>query len=275
MVSDKIPIGRFSMITRLTCKALRLYDETGLLTPAVKDRFTGYRYYHLSQIQRGVMIRSLIDLGFPLSVVGEVITAKESGNIERCRHLIRIQHQKVVSEMERLRMIGNLLQRQEKELFSMVLSEPKIKEIEPLRVISIRGKGTYEIIIPELIGRLCTYLGSSQTGNGPVSVTGPVITLYHDGEYKEIDADVEVAIPVTGRLLEQIQGMEVRTLPGGTFTSLIHKGRYHEVHESWGRLYEWTVNQGYNPKAPCRDQYLNDPGEVPEEELLTELLIPV
>lgn len=77
MIPEKIPIGRFSMITRLTCKALRLYDETGLLSPAVKDRFTGYQYYQVSQIERGVMIRSLVDLGFPLAQIIEVLKAKE------------------------------------------------------------------------------------------------------------------------------------------------------------------------------------------------------
>lgn len=40
------------------------------------------------------------------------------------------------------------------------------------------------------------------------------------------------------------------------------------------KLYEWTVNQRYEPKTPCRDNYLNDPDDVPEEEVLKELLIP-
>ncbi len=275
MISDKIPIGRFSMITRLTCKALRLYDETGLLTPAVKDRFTGYRYYQLSQIQRGVMIRSLVDLGFPLAVINDVIDARENNDMERVRYLIDIQRQRVASEIGRLQTIDHLLQRQERELFSMLLSEPQVKKIEPLRVLSIREKGIYEITIPELIGRLCSFLQSPQTNGNTVSITGPFITLYHDGEYKEVDADLEVAVPVTGRLPDQIPGIVVRTLPGGRFASVIHKGPYQDVHESWGSLYEWTANQGLEPKAPCRDHYLNDPNEVPEEELLTELLIPV
>ena len=101
------------------------------------------------------------------------------------------------------------------------------------------------------------------------------MTIYHDGEYRECDADVEVAVPVTGRLPDQISGIAIRTMPGGRFASAIHKGPYQDVHESWGKLYEWTANQGYEPKSPCRDLYLNDPDDVPEEELLTELLIPV
>ena len=36
-----MPIGRFSRLTGLTVKALRHYDELGLLRPASVDRDTG------------------------------------------------------------------------------------------------------------------------------------------------------------------------------------------------------------------------------------------
>jgi len=38
-----VPIGRFSKMTRLSVKALRLYDENGLLPPAHVDPSSGYR----------------------------------------------------------------------------------------------------------------------------------------------------------------------------------------------------------------------------------------
>jgi len=275
MIPEKIPIGRFSMITRLTCKALRLYDVTGLLSPAVKDRFTGYRYYQVSQIERGVMIRSLVDLGFPLAQITEVLAAKEQGDDRTVAHLIQEQRKRVSTEIKRLQSIDHFLQRQQMEMFSMIIAEPTLKDIDTIRVLSIRDKGTYEEVIPKLIGILCEYFSSPMRGSEPISITGPFMTIYHDGEYREYDADIEVAAPVTGRLPDQIPGITIRTLPGGRFASAIHKGPYQDVHESWGKLYEWTVNQVYEPQAPCRDNYLNDPDEVPEEELLTELLIPV
>ncbi len=45
MTVDRIPIGRFSTVTRLTRKALRLYDKRELLVPKAKDNITRYRYY--------------------------------------------------------------------------------------------------------------------------------------------------------------------------------------------------------------------------------------
>ena len=40
-----LSIGAFARATRLTPKALRLYDELGLLPPAFVDQASGYRFY--------------------------------------------------------------------------------------------------------------------------------------------------------------------------------------------------------------------------------------
>jgi DNA-binding transcriptional MerR regulator len=38
-------IGDFSKQSQVSVKALRFYDEVGLLKPTYVDRVTGYRYY--------------------------------------------------------------------------------------------------------------------------------------------------------------------------------------------------------------------------------------
>ncbi len=40
-----IRIGDFSRLSRVSVKALRFYDEKGLLKPVQVDPSTGYRYY--------------------------------------------------------------------------------------------------------------------------------------------------------------------------------------------------------------------------------------
>lgn len=42
-----MPIGPFSEMTRLSVKALRIYDDMGLLPPAMVDDASGYRYYEI------------------------------------------------------------------------------------------------------------------------------------------------------------------------------------------------------------------------------------
>jgi DNA-binding transcriptional MerR regulator len=45
-------IGDFSRLSRVSVKALRYYDEIGLLKPVRVDQFTGYRYYSADQLPR-------------------------------------------------------------------------------------------------------------------------------------------------------------------------------------------------------------------------------
>ena len=66
MTVDQIPIGKFSVLTRISPKALRYYDSKGLLVPEAKDTITGYRNYTAGQLERGVKIRTLTLLGFSL-----------------------------------------------------------------------------------------------------------------------------------------------------------------------------------------------------------------
>src|SRR5262245_66659736 len=71
-----LSIGVFSRRSRLSTKALRLYDRRGILTPADVDPDTGYRRYRESQLataRLGVMLRRL---NMPLAQVAEVVAAR-------------------------------------------------------------------------------------------------------------------------------------------------------------------------------------------------------
>jgi DNA-binding transcriptional MerR regulator len=57
-------IGDFSKFSQVSVKALRYYDQLGLLKPTQVDPFTGYRYYSAAQLPRLNRILALKDLGF-------------------------------------------------------------------------------------------------------------------------------------------------------------------------------------------------------------------
>jgi hypothetical protein len=51
-----LTIGEFARLSRLSPKALRLYDELGLLRPCRVDEWSGYRYYAPSQLERARLV---------------------------------------------------------------------------------------------------------------------------------------------------------------------------------------------------------------------------
>jgi len=67
-----LSIGEFAAATQLSAKALRLYDEQRLLIPA-RIEPNGYRYYRSEQVERGRLIRTLREMGLPLSDIGRVV----------------------------------------------------------------------------------------------------------------------------------------------------------------------------------------------------------
>ena len=74
MVAVKLlTIGEFAQATRLSPKALRLYDELGLLRPFRVDEWSGYRYYAPSQLERARLVAWLRRLGMSLAQIGAVV----------------------------------------------------------------------------------------------------------------------------------------------------------------------------------------------------------
>ena len=72
----KLKIGEFSQMMQVTVKALRHYEQKGLLFPCKVDEWTGYRYYSVEQMQRLNTIRQLQSLGFSLDEIKESCTKK-------------------------------------------------------------------------------------------------------------------------------------------------------------------------------------------------------
>lgn len=71
-------IGAFARASRLSPKALRLYDELGLLPPAHVDPVSGYRYYEPEQLERARLVVWLRRLGMPLARI-RVVCGLEPG----------------------------------------------------------------------------------------------------------------------------------------------------------------------------------------------------
>ncbi|GAA5047119.1 protein phosphatase [Thermocatellispora tengchongensis] len=67
-----LTIGAFARAARLSPKALRLYDELGLLRPAAVDSESGYRFYDPAQLERARLIAWLRRLGMPLARIRRV-----------------------------------------------------------------------------------------------------------------------------------------------------------------------------------------------------------
>jgi effector-binding domain-containing protein len=306
MPADRIPIARFSAVTKISEKALRYYDSKGILVPDIRDPCTGYRYYAASQIELGVKIRALCSLGFSLSDLKAYLLAESDGDRETVECLRKKQLISVRSELMRLQKIEALLQ-EEKELIGMALTEPTVKDVPALRVLSRKEKGALSATIEKLIGELCTLVSLPVNQRNHLKVTGPIMSLYYedstDGNDNENrdeirenggrigaksisdsslenwsgkEVNIEVVLPVTGRveIPDACNSVELKSLPEVRVLSMIHKGAYSSIHKSYQAIFEYMARTGLEVAGPIREMYLNDPAQTEENDLLTEIQIP-
>ncbi|HEX5918341.1 MAG TPA: MerR family transcriptional regulator [Nocardioides sp.] len=73
MTTELLTIGDFARRSGLTPKALRLYDDLGLVRPAEVDPSSGYRRYAPEQLGRARLVATLRLVGMPLARIEEVL----------------------------------------------------------------------------------------------------------------------------------------------------------------------------------------------------------
>src|SRR6201999_560628 len=85
-VEELLTIGEFSRACGLSARVLRSYAGIGLLPPVAVDRWTGYRYYAPSQVQRAVVIGLLRQAGMPLRDIAGFLPEPDPGRLDEWEH---------------------------------------------------------------------------------------------------------------------------------------------------------------------------------------------
>jgi serine/threonine protein phosphatase PrpC/DNA-binding transcriptional MerR regulator len=85
-----LTIGEFARAARLSPKALRLYDELGLLRPHRVDEWSGYRYYAPSQLERARLVAWLRRIGMPLARIAAVVEAPPAAAAAAVAEFLRV-----------------------------------------------------------------------------------------------------------------------------------------------------------------------------------------
>jgi effector-binding domain-containing protein len=264
-------IGDFSKLSQISIKALRLYDQMGLLKPIQVDPFTGYRYYSASQLPRLNRILAFKDLGFSLEQIAQLLNDQVS--IEQIRGMLRLRQadlqQHIESEKLRLKRVEAQIKQIEQE-DTMLTHDVVVKKIESIKVVSIRS------VLPNYaaIGQLFTELIGHLHEQG-VFKFDYCAAIWHDPEYKESEVDGEAVIGIDHPLPET-KRIRVSDLPAyDTVACIIHHGSYRTLNNSYQRLLPWIEANGYQIIDPPREFYIQHGPEQDNESYVTEIQFPI
>ena len=264
-----VPIGRFSKMTRLSVKALRLYDENGLLPPAHVDPSSGYRYYDFEQALAAEKVRILRSVDMPLDEIRLIVEA-DSPEVARKQleaHRERLA-ERLVAQQRILAYLETLIEREG----DIVVYDVEITEAAPKLIAATKVNTNLRRIGTDIgtgFGTLMQALGR----NG-VAGSGPLLIVYHSVIDEETDGDIELGVPIDQ---EVSVGTEVysRELEGGLMATTMHTGPYEEIGLAYHTLTAWISEHGHEIAGPPRESYLNDPQMVQPEELLTQVEFPI
>ena len=99
-----LSIGEFSNICQVSTKALRYYDEIGLLKPSEINPENGYRYYSIDQLERMLFINRLKSYSFSLEEIKEFLAADEKQD-EILRQALARKKKELEEEMKSVNLI--------------------------------------------------------------------------------------------------------------------------------------------------------------------------
>lgn len=273
-----LTIGEFAARTRLSPKALRLYDRSGLLRPHHIDAFSGYRRYSPAQVATGRLVHLLRSADFSLGAIESVLadlhsdTASESGADRARRRLdemlagIERDHQgrRVV-----IRYVQSLLREDTTAMFTI-----STRDVPVRRLLSIQRRlhgDQTDAFIAEAKAAFRTHLGETVP-------TGPFTVIFHGPVNEAQDGPIEVVLGVP----EDVQASDevgIRTEPAHTeaYTTITKaQWDYPAIMAAYDAV-ACSPEVAGRSRSPlsCREVYLAEPDEIGDDELICDVAYPL
>ena len=259
-------IGMFAAMNHVTVKALRFYEEQGLLTPACINQENGYRYYTLSQMAVIHQITALKMAGFTLEEIVRINSGVDEEAVLRKKKSELLA--KIADLTRQIAVVDGYLSKRKTRLSAPVL----VKTIPETTVAAMRTRiESYDSLFDVMpkMGALMEKVGCE------CAVPEYCFTNYLEPGYKDEDILVEICESVTAAK-EETGGLYFRTLPEIQAACIFHRGSYGTLSESYEAVLKYIEENGYEIAGEIRESYIDGVWNQDDESgWLSEIQIPV
>ena len=151
--------------------------------------------------------------------------------------------------------------------------DPKVINLEPVKVLSVRKTGPYSKSAEEAFGELLNFVFSKKL----VDKNAQMFGLSYDNpdftQEDELRFDACIAFDGEAKLEGDVKR---QVIVGGKFLMILHEGSYSKEYETYRQAFEWMGrNRLEYSDGPCIEKYLNNPHDTKPEDLRTEIYIPI
>jgi DNA-binding transcriptional MerR regulator len=252
-----LSIGVFSRMTFVSVKALRHYDEIGLLAPAWVDPDSGYRHYSTAQVPVAQVIRRLRDLGMPLDQIAAVVHARDVGtrNAAIAGHLRRMEDQ-----LEETRStVASLRALLERGPATIPVEYRRLPQVSAIAI----GEEIANAEIPEWLDAALRELRAMVDALG-LERAGVDSALYASELLEEEHGEIVALIPVVGTV--EITGRgRARIIPATEYAVATHRGSFEDLDQTFGALGAAVAERAIGVQGAIRENYLVGALDTPDE----------
>ncbi|WP_375208174.1 MerR family transcriptional regulator [Hyphococcus sp.] len=244
-----LQIGELARLGGVSVKALRFYEEQGLLRPEHVDAQTGYRYYTLEQAARLAVITNLRFADFSIAEIAGLLAGGDIGPetlaaaIEKKQRDLRRAQDEITAKIK----VAEILARSATGIEAP--SSLKLAPIEEQRVYSIREH------VPHLGEPVKVMFETAEAFTADQNARAPAapFLLFHDPPTQETDLDVEVCIPVAD---QEKNGLPVTAIGGAHIAcSIVYGGGYFKTARLFAQMKDWIAGAGLEAAGPLREVY--------------------
>jgi DNA-binding transcriptional MerR regulator len=210
---DLMSIGEFASLSRLSPKALRLYDELGLLPPAWVDQDSGYRWYAAGQLDNARLVASLRQIGVSLAGIQLILSLEPEAAAQQVgAYWTRAE----ADHAARRDLAGYLVDRLTGK--RSVMYEVAVRDIPARSLLCLLRHASSEQEVWAMGKEVMNMLKAQPVPVPRVDgVAGAAFLVYYGEVNQDSDGPVEFCLPVppdlAGQLAARLPGLTLRTEP--------------------------------------------------------------
>jgi DNA-binding transcriptional MerR regulator len=270
--SQRLTLGEFGREAHLSPKALRIYDETGLLRPAEVDPLTGRRRYAASQVRVGRLIGMLrgADLGLAeiTLLLADLVSDARLATARLDRHLAELEARHS-SRRFLIRHIRATLREEDHRMFSV-----QTRHVPAQRVMSIQRRlraGETEAFVRESKAAFAGHLD----GAAP---TGPFTLIFHGIVDYESDGPLEAMLGCpAGMQASDLVGIRTEPAHDEAFTTITKaQWDFPAILAAYDAVAcSDAVTGRPRSQLSCREVYVAEPDAITEDDLVCDIAFPI
>jgi DNA-binding transcriptional MerR regulator len=241
-------IGEFARRASVSVKTLRFYDAAGVLRPASIDARSGYRYYARAQLAALEELRELRGLGCSVAEL-RTWAALPPESRQRVQLLLYLR------ERLRVQLAADLVRERRVNAWArrLALQLPAVPRERSIPAVAALTRRERVRSIAPAVYRMFEATERLVAREGARAPKSPFL-LFHDGDFRDQHADVEVCVPVDPTAMTALGG---RWVPGAPRAACVaYSGSYSGSRTAYAAIKGWLSLQAVRAGGPLRETYV-------------------